>query len=185
MRKLYSAINNIDDDLIENAAEITAKRVVPFKKYALIAACFVIVIGAVTIFYNSTQYPPIDLTDRIVVEEFSLNVQEKEPAAPGISGAPEISGSITADVVVNIEGIITRVSKDGLSFRLDDGRWVYITDETIIGKTCSDEEEKDSLFIEPTFRVGNSVSGFTQDENATEIEAYAIYTNWNWEDPIR
>ncbi len=170
MRKLYNAINNIDDELIENAAEITANKIIPFKRYVSIAACFAVIIGAVAVFNNNTQYPPIDLTDRIVIEEFS--------------GSPEFSGSISADVAVNIEGVITEVSKDGLSFKLDNGKWVYITDDTAIGQTCTSVEQKDSLLIEPTFRVGNSIAGFTLDENSEKIEAYAIYTNWNWENPI-
>ncbi len=170
MKKLYSAINNIDDDLIENAAEITVKKIVPFKRYISIAACFAIIVSAAAVF-NNNEYPPIDLTDRIVIEEFS--------------GSPEMSGSISADMAVNIEGIITEVSKDGLSFKLDNDKWIYITDETIIGQTCTSVEQRDSLFIEPTFRVGNSIAGFTLDESSEKIEAYAIYTNWNWEDSIK
>ncbi len=170
MRKLYSAINNIDDDLIENAANISIKKVIPFKRYISIAACLAVIFGAVAMF-NSTQYPPIDLTERIIVEEFS--------------GSFEIGGAASFDVAVNIEGIITEVSKDGLSFKLDNGKWVYITDETLIGQTCTSVEQKESLLIEPTFRVGNSIAGFTEDENAEKIEAYAIYTNWNWENPIK
>ncbi len=178
MRRLYSAINNIDDDLIESAAKITTIKGIPFRRYLSIAACFAVIIGAVAVYNNNTQYSPIDLTERIVVENSGSSTAES-------SGLPEISGSIAADMVVNIEGIITEVSKDGLSFELDSDKWVYITDETIIGKTCTSLEEKDRLFFEPTFRVGNSIAGFTEDESSIKIEAYAIYTNWNWENPIK
>ncbi len=170
MRKIYNAISNLDDDLIENAAEITYKKPIVFKKYISIAACFVIIIGIFSIF-NNDKSPQIDLTERIIIEE--------------ISEAPEMFGPIMADVAVNIEGVITEIGEDGLSFKLDNGKWVYITDDTIIGQTCTSVEQKESLFIEPTFRVGNAIAGFTEDENAERIEAYAIYSNWNWESPIK
>ncbi len=93
--------------------------------------------------------------------------------------------AIAADVIVNIEGIITEVGEDGLSFRLDNGQWVTVTDTTEIGAGCVSEEAKSLLFFEPTFRVGNSITGFAENPEDDRITAYAIYNNWNWEDPIR
>ncbi|SHJ92626.1 hypothetical protein SAMN02745912_01629 [Paramaledivibacter caminithermalis DSM 15212] len=141
--------------------EMTKKILIGF------AASLVLVIGIMSLnMYqssNNADLAKIDLTERIVVD----------PNAP------------SGDAVVNIEGIIVEVSDDGLSFKLDNGKWVKITDETIIGISGPTAAPKEEQFFEPTFRVGNSIAGFTLDENANEIIAYAIYTNWNWEDPIR
>ncbi len=185
-KKLYQGINNIDDDLIEGAAEIKTAKVIPFKRYLAIAACFIVVVGGYW-GVNQSSKPQIDLTDRIVIEEMSPEPEFSQSVTVDGTGEvlPEISGSIMADMAVNIEGIITEVGKDGLSFKLDNGKWVYVNDDTIIGTTCYSIEEKESLYFEPTFRVGNAISGFTLDTEAEEIIAYAIYNNWNWEDPIR
>ncbi len=88
------------------------------------------------------------------------------------------------DVVVNIEGVITEVSDDGNSFLLDSGKWVIVTDETELGITGPNAALRDEQYLEETFRVGNSISGFTEDTTSEELIAYAIYTNWNWESPI-
>ncbi len=171
-RKLYNAINNIEDDLIEDAREVN--KTVPIRKFLFLAATLAVLLTSFSLFFSSPP-TPIDLTERIVIEEIS----------PEFSGSSVMGGSITADLAVNIEGKIIEVGKDGLSFKLDNGKWIFVTDETIIGQVCTSIEEKESLFFEPTFRVGNMMSGFTADETAEEITAYAIYTNWNWEDPIR
>ena len=132
-----------------------------------VVACLVLAVGIISFnmpqSLDGTDVAGLDLTERIVVD----------------SNAP------SGKVMVNIEGVIVEVSKDGLSFKLDNGKWVKVTDETEIGITGPTAAPKDEQFFEPTFRVGNSIAGFTLDENADEIVAYAIYTNWNWEDPIR
>ncbi len=168
-RKLYAAISNIDDDLIESALHV--KKSVPVWRYASLAACFALV--AVLAWFTPFQSPQtaVDLTDRIVVQEFS--------------GAPTPFDPPVSDVAVNLEGTITEVGRDGLSFRLDHGPWVQITDDTLIGPVCTSTEQKESLFIEPTLRVGNLISGFTEDATTDPILAYAIYTNWNFEQPVR
>jgi hypothetical protein len=112
---------------------------------------------------NSQQSAILDLTERI----------EVDPNAP--------SGS----AIVNVEGTIVEVSEDGLRFKLDNGKWIIVTDETEIGITGPTAAPKEEQYFEPTFRVGNSISGFTLEENKDEMIAYAIYTNWNWEDPIK
>jgi hypothetical protein len=33
--------------------------------------------------------------------------------------------------------------------------------------------------------VGNLISGFTEDTTADPVTAAVIYTNWNFENPIR
>ncbi len=85
-----------------------------------------------------------------------------------------------ADVVVNIEGIITQVSKDGKSFRLDNGKWIITDRQTIMGITGSTAAPKDEQYLESTFRIGNSIAGFSETPEGEIIVAYAIYTNWNW-----
>lgn len=164
-KDFYSAINHIDDDLIENAMVIPTPKnnVIPFAKILSFAACFCFIVFGIY-FYNNQSTPlPFDLTDRIVIDE----------------------NAIMASQMVNIEGIITEVSKDGMSFRLDNGKWIKTTNDTEIGTIATSEEDKAKMLFEPTFRVGNSITGFTEDENAEEIIAYAIYTNWNWKNPIK
>lgn len=143
-------------------------KMIKSKKFLIgFAASFALVAGIMSFNMpqssNDNELAKIDLTERIVVD----------------SNAP------SGKVIVNIEGVIVEVSDDGLSFKLDNNKWVKITDETEIGITGPTAAPKDKQFFEPTFRVGNSIAGFTLDENANEIIAYAIYTNWNWEDPIR
>ncbi len=87
-------------------------------------------------------------------------------------------------VVVNIEGKIVAVSENGKSFLLDTGKWVEVTKDTELGITGPTAAPKDEQFFEESFRVGNSIVGFTLDENAKKLKAYAIYTNWNWEKPL-
>lgn len=93
--------------------------------------------------------------------------------------------AISADAYVNIEGVIEEVGSDGLSFLLDNGQWVYVVDETVIGITSPSAAAVENQYFEPTFRVGNMIAGFAVEPDGKSIEAYAIYTNWNWEDPIR
>lgn len=132
-----------------------------------IAVCLTLAVGIIGLnmpeSLDATDLAVADLTERIVVD----------PNAPNSS------------VMVNIEGVIVEVSADGLNFKLDNGKWVKVTDETEIGITGPTAAARDEQFFEPTFRVGNAIAGFTLDENGNQIVAYAIYTNWNWEDPIR
>ncbi|MBO2945260.1 hypothetical protein JJQ72_14875 [Paenibacillus sp. F411] len=164
-KEFYSAINDIDDDLIEKAMVISTpkNKVIPFAKILSLAACFCFIVVGAYFYNNQSTHLPFDLTDRIVVEQ----------------------DAIVADVIVNIEGIITDVSDDGMSFRIDHEKWVTVTNDTEIGTIATSEDNKAKMLFEPTFRVGNLVTGFTEDEHADEIIAYAIYTNWNWNDPIR
>ena len=139
------------------------------KKIALaLTACIILAIGIVG-FNNINR---VDNTDEIASQ---INLLDRiDDSGEGIS----------ASVAVNIEGVITEVAEDGLSFKLDNGVWVEITDETVIGITGPTAAPKDEQFFEPTFRVGNMIAGFTTDEGNT-VKAYAIYTNWNWDNPIR
>lgn len=103
---------------------------------------------------------------------------------PGIEDSENNSGATFGDVVVNIEGKIVEVAEDGKSFKLDNGLWVEITEDTQFG-TGLPTESKDSTYREKTFRVGNSIAGYTEGDTSTgRVKAYAIYTNWNWDDPI-
>jgi len=105
----------------------------------------------------------LDLTERIVVDNSG-------PAASG---------------VVNIDGVITEVGEDGLSFMLDNGMEVVVTDETELGIDGPTAAPKEEQLFEPTFRVGNLIAGFTEDTSADPVTAAVIYTNWNFENPIR
>ncbi len=125
-----------------------------------LAACAIIAVVALTTINNDVS---IDLTERIVVNN---------------------SGP-TAKVMLNIEGIITEVGEDGMSFTLDNGMEVVVTDETKLGIDGPTAPAKEEQLFEPTFRVGNLIGGFTEDTAADPVTAAAIYTNWNFENPIR
>lgn len=105
----------------------------------------------------------INLLDRIVIDE----------------------NAISACAAVNIEGVITQVGEDGLSFKLDNGQWVKVTEATEIGITSPSAADVEEQHFEPTFRVGNMIAGFAENPDEESVDAFAIYTNWNWEDPIR
>ncbi|WP_409972799.1 hypothetical protein [Bacillus sp. Bva_UNVM-123] len=123
-------------------------------------ACTVI---AVVALININNDKAIDLTERIVVDNSG-------PAA---------------SAMLNIEGIITEVGDDGLSFTLDNGMEVVVTDETKLGIDGPTAPPKEEQLFEPTFRVGNLIGGFTEDTSADPVTAAVIYTNWNFENPIR
>lgn len=125
-----------------------------------LVACAVIAVVAVTNINNGVA---LDLTERIVVDHSG-------PAA---------------SAVVNIEGVITEVGEDGLSFTLDNGMQVVVTDETELGIDGPTAAPKEEQLFEPTFRVGNLIGGFTEDTSTDPVTAAVIYTNWNFEDPIR
>ncbi len=94
-------------------------------------------------------------------------------------------GNLMADVIVNIEGTITEVSKDGKSFQLNNEKWIITEKTTVMGITGPNALPKEEQYFEPTFRVGNSIAGFSETPEGEIIVAYAIYTNWNWDDPIK
>jgi hypothetical protein len=125
-----------------------------------LVACAVIAVVALTNINNDVA---LDLTERIVVDH----------SAPG------------AKAMVNIDGVITEVGEDGLSFTLDNGMEVVVTDETELGIDGPTAPPKEEQFFEPTFRVGNLIGGFTEDTTADPVTAAVIYTNWNFENPIR
>ena len=125
-----------------------------------LVACAVIAVVALTNINNDIS---IDLTERIVV----------------------VNSGPAAKAMVNIEGVITEVGEDGMSFTLDNGMKVVVTDKTKLGIDGPTAPAKEEQLLEPTFRVGNLISGFTEDTNADPVTAAAIYTNWNFENPIR
>lgn len=125
-----------------------------------LVACAVIAVLAMV---NINHDTPIDLTERIVADH----------SAPA------------ASALVNIEGTITEVGEDGLSFTLDNGMEVVVTDKTKIGIDGPTAPPKEEQLFEPTFRVGNLIGGYTEDTSSNPIQAAAIYTNWNFEHPIR
>lgn len=128
-----------------------------------IAASMILAIGIVAFIQEPNTSSNLDLTERIITD----------------------NSGIQACAAVNIEGIITEVGKDGLSFEINNDKWVYINDDTEIGITGPTAAPKNEQFFEPTFRVGNSIAGFSENPHNDKVVAYAIYTNWNWEDPIK
>lgn len=131
-----------------------------------LAACLILAVGFLGFSATSptdSNVADINLLDRIVID----------------ANAP------SACVAVNLEGTIVEVDASGLRFKLDTGVWVTVDDTTEIGVTLPTAAAIEDQFLEPTFRVGNMIAGFVEDENSTNVTAYAIYTNWNWEDPIR
>lgn len=127
-------------------------------------ACIVIALVAVVTLPNiNNEVASIDLTERIVVDNSG-------PAA---------------SVLLNIEGVITEVGEDGMSFTLDNGMKVVVTDETKLGIDGPTAPPKEEQLFEPTFRVGNLIGGFTEDTSKDPVTAAVIYTNWNFENPIR
>ncbi len=92
---------------------------------------------------------------------------------------------IMMDVVVNIEGIISEVSKDGKSFKLSCGTWVITDKQTKLGISGPNALPKEEQYFEHTFRKGNSIAGFSETPDGEIIVAQVIYTNWNWEEPIK
>lgn len=142
------------------------ERLMVKKLWIGLAACAVIMVSILGFKEPETlevDQVAIDLSQRIVVDTSGPNVK----------------------AVVNIEGIITDVGEDGLSFELDNKQWVKVNDATIIGITGPTAAPKEDQFFEPTFRLGNSIAGFALEADLDEVEAYAIYTNWNWDDPIK
>ena len=125
-----------------------------------LVACAVIAVAALT---NTNNDAALDLTERIVVDN---------------------SGPV-AKAMLNIEGVISEVGDDGLSFTLDNGMKVVVTDETKLGIDGPTAPPKEEQLFEPTFRVGNLIGGFTEDTSADPVTAAVIYTNWNFENPIR
>lgn len=82
---------------------------------------------------------------------------------------------------VNIEGVITEVSKDGKKLKVDK-QWIIINEKTIMGITGPTAASKEEQLFEDEFEVGNSIAGFTLDDTSKkEVIAYAIYTNVKWE----
>ncbi|MFY3792572.1 hypothetical protein ACOQFO_12940 [Ureibacillus sp. MALMAid1270] len=126
----------------------------------VIVACAVIALVVLLNINNNTE---LDLTERIIVDD----------SAPA------------ARVMVNIEGVITEVGEDGLSFTLDNGMKVVITDETRMGISGPTAPPKEEQLFEPTFRVGNQIAGYSEDTSANPVTAAAIWTNWNFDNPIR
>ncbi|WP_230503562.1 hypothetical protein [Sutcliffiella rhizosphaerae] len=128
-----------------------------------LVACAVIAVVVLANINTNNNSEAINLTDRIVVD----------------NNAP------AASVMLNIEGYITEVGEDGLSFTLDNGMKVVITDNTKLGIDGPTAPAKDEQLFEPTFRVGNLIGGYTEDPSADIVTAEVIFTNWNFEDPIR
>ncbi len=87
--------------------------------------------------------------------------------------------------VVNIEGIITEISVDEKSYLIDNKVWITTTNKTQYGKLGTTKDEPlHEQFIEPTFRVGNSIKAFSTNPTAKEVKLHTVYQNWNWNAPI-
>jgi len=84
----------------------------------------------------------------------------------------------TAKRMVNIEGTIDEVSADGTSFRVG-SLWVAVNEATEYGITGPTAPPASEQLISKEFKVGNTVSGFTQDDVASgQVTAVVLYNNF-------
>lgn len=84
---------------------------------------------------------------------------------------------IMGKMAVNIDGIISEVSADGKSFKVDD-LWVTITPDTQMGIDGPTAAEPSDELLQKEFKVGNIVSGYTSDDVSTgKVNATRIYNN--------
>lgn len=83
----------------------------------------------------------------------------------------------TAKVQVNIDGVISEVSADGKSFKVNEV-WVTVTPDTIMGIDGPTAAEPSDELLQKEFKVGNAVSGFTTEDLSTgKVNATRIYNN--------
>ncbi|MGO4110423.1 DUF5666 domain-containing protein [Paenibacillus sp. YAF4_2] len=95
--------------------------------------------------------------------------------------APQVDSgekpATTAKVQVNIDGVISEVSADGKSFKVNDV-WVTVTPDTIMGIDGPTAAEPSDELLQKEFKVGNVVSGFTTEDLSTgKVNATRIYNN--------
>ena len=110
---------------------------------------------------------PYQEPEKPVVQPEKPAEQPEEPAEQ-----PEESGEVSADVAVNIEGVIEEI--DGNRIKLDSGKWVVITDATVF----EGDPDSGSKEVSREFAVGNMIAGYTEDDsNVDEVTAYQIYSN--------
>ncbi|GAA0182296.1 hypothetical protein SH2C18_47000 [Clostridium sediminicola] len=78
-----------------------------------------------------------------------------------------------AKVAVNISGEITEISEDGSKIKVGE-QWIIINEDTVF----EDDPDNGREPVSKEFKVGNRIAGFTLDDvNASEVTAYAIYSN--------
>ena len=131
------------------------KHVKIYKLTAGLAACCALIVGGI----------------------FAFSADKSPEVTPTTPPAPPIGGK----QVVNIEGVITEVSEDGTRIKVGE-QWVIITEDTELGITGPNAAPKDEQYFDKEFKVGNSIAGFTLDDpKSDEVIAYAIYSNWNWD----
>ena len=116
----------------------------------------------------------------------SVNQQHDAPASvptqqEQAANTPDASSTskpaTTGKVQVNIDGVISEVSKDGKSFKVNDV-WVTVTPDTIMGIDGPTAAEPSDELLQKEFKVGNVVSGFTTDDLSTgKVNATRIYNN--------
>lgn len=103
----------------------------------------------------------------------NLNFIGNQGVNPG-NEPPIIQGAMA----VNIDGIISEVSEDGKSFKVED-LWVTVTEDTQYGATGPNDLPPDEQLLEKEFKVGNAVSGYTtQDITTGKVTADIIYNNF-------
>ncbi|GLX69813.1 hypothetical protein [Paenibacillus glycanilyticus] len=116
----------------------------------------------------------------------SVNQQHDAPASvptqqEQAANTPDASSTskpaTTGKVQVNIDGVISEVSEDGKSFKVNDV-WVTVTPDTIMGIDGPTAAEPSDELLQKEFKVGNVVSGFTTDDLSTgKVNATRIYNN--------
>lgn len=84
----------------------------------------------------------------------------------------------TGKMAVNIDGIISEVSDDGKSFKVN-GVWVNVTPDTIMGIAEPTAGEQSDELLQKEFKVGNAVSGYTTEDLSTgKVNATRIYNHF-------
>lgn len=112
-----------------------------------------------------------------LISGFSLDPKADKVVAVAIyTNMPSDTDQITVKplmkVAVNISGEVTEVSEDGKRVKIDD-LWITVNENT----TFKDDPDNGSLPVSQEFNLGNYVSGFSQDLEAEEVVAIAIYQN--------
>ena len=117
-----------------------------------IAACAVLGVGILALNHDSPATKP----------------SSQPPAA---TTKPPIMGK----AAVNISGVISEVSADGMSFKVGD-LWVDVTDQTKLGSSEPTAAKPSEELLQKNFQAGDIVSGYTsQDVSTGKVTADVIY----------
>lgn len=101
-----------------------------------------------------------------------VSTREDTEITTEISQPSQEEGRPMGKVAVNISGEIVEV--DGKKVKLDDGKWVIITEET----SFRDDPDNGVEAVNSVLKIGNRIQGYTMDDpEADTVTAYTIYFN--------